>query len=63
MATVNSIPAYHFTMTSQTSPLLKAVLMISDRVESYADTGMANALLYTERNSGTTAQDVTVTFD
>jgi len=63
MSAVNSIPAYHFTMTSQTSPLLKAVLMISDRVESYADTGMAHTLLYKERNSGTAGQDVTVTFD
>ena len=63
MATANSIPAYHFTMHSQTSPLLNAVLMISDRVESYADTGMAHALLYKERSSGTAAQDVTVTFD
>ncbi|MBM4310331.1 MAG: DUF3108 domain-containing protein [Deltaproteobacteria bacterium] len=63
MAAVNGIPAYHFTMSSATSPFLSAILMISDRVESYADIGMAHALLYKERNSGTTAQDVTVTFD
>jgi len=63
MATVNSMPAYHFTMNSRISPLLNAVLMISERVESYADTGMAHALLYKERSSGTAGQDVTVTFD
>ena len=63
MAALNSIPAYHFTMNSQTLPLLSAVLMISDRVESYADTSMEHALLYKESNSGTAAQDVTVTFD
>ena len=63
MATANSMPAYHFTMNSGTSPLLNAVLMISDRVESYADTGMVHALLYKERTSVTAAQDVTVTFD
>ncbi len=63
MATTNSVPAYHFTMRSETSPLLDAVLMISDRVESYADTGMTHALLYKERKSGTAEQDVAVTFD
>jgi len=63
MAAVNSMPAYHFTMSSAISPFLNALLMISDRVESYADAGMAHALLYKERTSGTAAQDVTVTFD
>ncbi len=63
MAAVNGIPAYHFTMNSAISPLLNAVLMISDHIESYADTAMAHALLYKERTSGTAGQDVTVTFD
>lgn len=63
VATANSMPAYHFTMNSETSPLLNAILMISDRVESYADIGMTHALLYKEHTSNTAAQDVTVTFN
>ena len=63
MATINNIPAYHFIMTAETSPLFDAVLMLADRVESYTDNGMTHALLYKEHKGGATEQDVTVTFD
>ncbi|MCG7852552.1 MAG: DUF3108 domain-containing protein [Methanosarcinaceae archaeon] len=63
ITTVNSIPAYHFTMRSETSPILDAVLMIADRIESYADTGMTHALLYKEHKNGTMGEDATITFD
>ena len=63
LAKINTIPAYHFVMTAETSPLLDALLMLEDRVESYADTGMTHALLYKEHKDGATEQDVTVTFD
>ena len=63
IAKINNIPAYHFTMSAEISPLLDAVIMIGDRVESYADTGMTHALLYKEHKNGATEQDVTVTFD
>jgi len=63
MATTNNIPAYHFLMTAETSPLLDAILMLGDRVESYADKGMTHGLLYKEHKNGAAQQDVTVTFD
>jgi hypothetical protein len=63
MAKINNIPAYHFVMTAGTSPLLDALLMLADRVESYSDTGMTHALLYKEHKGGAADQDVTVTFD
>ncbi len=63
MAKINNIPAYHFVMTAETSPVLDALLMIADRVESYADSGMTHALLYKEQRDGARQQDVTVTFD
>ena len=50
-------------MSADISPLLNAVIMIGDRVESYADTGMTHALMYKEHKNGATEEDVTVTFD
>ena len=38
-------------MTAETSPLLDALFMLGDRVESYADTGMTHALLYKEHKT------------
>ena len=63
MATTDNIASYHFVMTAETSPVLDAILMLGDRVESYADTGMTHALLYKEHKDGTAQQDVTVAFD
>jgi len=63
MATIHSRPAYHFVMTAQTSPVLDALLMIGDRVESYADEAMTHALLYKEHKGGASYHDITVTFD
>ena len=63
LAKINNIAAYHFVMTAETSPVLDALLMIADRVESYADSGMTHALLYKEHKDDAMQQDVTVTFD
>lgn len=60
---INNIPAYHFVMTTETSPLLDAVLMLADSVESYSDAGMKHVLLYKEHHGDAALEDVTVTFD
>jgi hypothetical protein len=63
MATINALAAYHFVMSAETSPVLAALLMLGDRAESYADAGMAHALVYKEHTSGASPHDVTVTFN
>lgn len=62
MTAVQAVPAYHFVMTARTSPVLDALFMLSDRVESYADAGMTRALLYKEHKSSV-QHEATVTFD
>ena len=63
MATISNAPAYHFIMNADISPLLNAVLMIADRIESNADAGMTHALLYKEHRNTAADEDFTVTFD
>jgi hypothetical protein len=63
MAEINTLPAYHFFMTTKTSPLLDSLFMLADRVDAYADSAMKHALLYKEHDGSAAEQDITVTFD
>ncbi|MBN2108477.1 MAG: DUF3108 domain-containing protein [Deltaproteobacteria bacterium] len=63
MEKIMTIPAYHFVMTSKTSPLLDSLFMLADRVDSYTDSALKHALLYKERHGSAGELDSTVTFD
>jgi hypothetical protein len=55
--------AFHFAMTASTSELVENIYPVRDRIDSWADAAMTNALRYKEKKQARKTKDIEITFD
>lgn len=61
---LHGVPAYHFTLTLRSSPILDLFYKVRNRVDAYANLEMTHSLLYkNKQREGSYERDVIVTFD
>lgn len=64
MTDLDGNPAWHFTMTAQTTSLVAAIYPVHDRIEAWADADMTRALRYVEHTKKRfTTKNVSIFFD
>ena len=60
---INGIKCHHFAMTLKTYPFIDLFYKVRDRIDSYADAGMAHSVLYKKQKRGRSKKDGGVDFN
>lgn len=63
LVVINGVTAYHFVMTTRTSPTVDLIYKIRERQDSYVDRDITRSLLYKKRTESQHPRDEIVTFN
>jgi len=60
---VKGVPAYHFSMITETNRYIDLIYKVRERQDSYVDTNLTHTLLYTKQSEGKHPRNVVVNID
>lgn len=62
--TINGVKAWHFLLTTKTTPFIDLFYKVRDRIDAYADYNMTHSLLFKKKQQeGKSYRDIVVEFD